>query len=90
MGAGKHWGMPKDLVASDGAVAWSATHSAYGHVVATFAEDFEPRPLLTVVIAATVLLPPYGDGSAGACRRNEARDNAASFTLAPNSPNCFM
>src|SRR5512133_782108 len=38
VGAASHLGMPKDLVASDGAVAWSASHSAYGRIVSTYAD----------------------------------------------------
>ena len=37
-GGNPNLGMPKDLVASDGVVAWTAAHAGYGKVVAVHAE----------------------------------------------------
>ncbi|MGC4064597.1 MAG: RHS repeat-associated core domain-containing protein [Polyangiaceae bacterium] len=67
MGAGNHLGMPKDLVAGDGAVAWSATHSAYGRVVATYADDVARSRYGTAINSPFRLLGQVADDDAELC-----------------------
>ncbi|MGC4064587.1 MAG: RHS repeat-associated core domain-containing protein [Polyangiaceae bacterium] len=67
MGAGKHLGMPKDLVAGDGAVAWSATHSAYERVVATYADETSRARYGTAINSPFRLLGQVADDDAELC-----------------------
>ncbi|MGC4064593.1 MAG: RHS repeat-associated core domain-containing protein [Polyangiaceae bacterium] len=67
MGAGNHLGMPKDLVAGDGAVAWSATHSAYGRVVATYADETSRARYGTAINSPFRLLGQVADDDAELC-----------------------
>ncbi|MGC4064599.1 MAG: RHS repeat-associated core domain-containing protein [Polyangiaceae bacterium] len=67
VGAGKHLGMPKDLVAGDGAVAWSATHSAYGRVVATYADETARSRYGTAINSPFRLLGQVADDDAELC-----------------------
>jgi RHS repeat-associated protein len=62
-----HLGMPKDLVAGDGAVAWSATHSAYGRVVATYADDAARARYGTAINSPFRLLGQVADDDAELC-----------------------
>ncbi|MGC4070550.1 MAG: toxin C-terminal domain-containing protein [Polyangiaceae bacterium] len=62
-----HLGMPKDLVAGDGAVAWSATHSAYGRVVATYADDAARSRYGTAINSPFRLLGQVADDDAELC-----------------------
>ncbi|MGC4064586.1 MAG: RHS repeat-associated core domain-containing protein [Polyangiaceae bacterium] len=62
-----HWGMPKDLVAGDGAVAWSATHSAYGRVVATYADETARSRYGTAINSPFRLLGQVADDDAELC-----------------------
>src|SRR5512133_2189031 len=63
-----HLGMPKDLVASDGAVAWSASHSAYGRIVSTYADpDAQARYANNPVKSPFRLLGQVADEDAELC-----------------------
>ncbi|MGC4064589.1 MAG: RHS repeat-associated core domain-containing protein [Polyangiaceae bacterium] len=62
-----HLGMPKDLVAGDGAVAWSATHSAYGRVVATYADETSRSRYGTAINSPFRLLGQVADDDAELC-----------------------
>ncbi|MGC4070548.1 MAG: RHS repeat-associated core domain-containing protein [Polyangiaceae bacterium] len=62
-----HLGMPKDLVAGDGAVAWSATHSAYGRVVATYADETSRARYGTAINSPFRLLGQVADDDAELC-----------------------
>jgi RHS repeat-associated protein len=59
--------MPKDLVASDGAVAWSATHAAYGRVVATYVDDVARARYGTAINSPFRLLGQVADEDAELC-----------------------
>jgi RHS repeat-associated protein len=62
-----HLGMPKDLVAGDGAVAWSATHSAYGRVVASYVDDAARARYGTAINSPFRLLGQVADDDAELC-----------------------
>jgi RHS repeat-associated protein len=62
-----HLGMPKDLVAADGAVAWSATHAAYGRIVATYVDDTARARYGTAINSPFRLLGQVADDDAELC-----------------------
>ncbi|MGC4064584.1 MAG: RHS repeat-associated core domain-containing protein [Polyangiaceae bacterium] len=62
-----HLGMPKDLVAGDGAIAWSATHSAYGRVVATYVDETARARYGTAINSPFRLLGQVADDDAELC-----------------------
>jgi RHS repeat-associated protein len=62
-----HLGMPKDLVAADGAVAWSATHAAYGRVVASYVDDAARARYGTAINSPFRLLGQVADDDAELC-----------------------
>jgi RHS repeat-associated protein len=62
-----HLGMPKDLVAADGAVAWSATHAAYGRIVATYVDDTARARYGTAINSPFRLLGQVADEDAELC-----------------------
>jgi RHS repeat-associated protein len=59
--------MPKDLLAGDGAVAWSATHAAYGRVVATYADETARARYGTAINSPFRLLGQVADDDAELC-----------------------
>jgi RHS repeat-associated protein len=60
-----HLGMPKELVSSDGRVAWSAAHSAWGQVVEVWRD--EVSGLKRPVESPFRLLGQYADDETGLC-----------------------